>query len=484
MKAVSLKIFGIALSVIGIALLIAAIAALLFEPVREDPVGPRLSSDGSGSPATASAGATSGNAVTNSDSAVRMQGWIETNKLDHNGRLHAHVVFENHGTSSIDLLQFQTVSPGFHEVSRNLKNLGAVKSGESVPVDVELQPDKPYGHFWIVALSEYKAGNQFYRKSMALGPVEITNSWREYLLPVSRLQGLFLPGILAVLGIAFQKAAARQAQVDEVWKNLLPQFMERAELYYMPLNRAAKDLETYASDLINQDSAERLRRAFYQLMLFLHRMKLLKEKIGGVTFRSRPGEKLIGHCLLSIRELAETKLENLEYRDAILGLMKENDTYGKFEEWVNDPPDSIAAQNVIAREAYLRWEQGNRNTPAAENWLAAKRAPFTVLEAKTKAWLRGTDYRDLELYLKALVAALSIELNMPLERWYGKKEKIIWADLKKLKSDLFGRHKDIAAKKFADLTTRPERRKHELLRLFKAYVHFLRRDQWWLTRGA
>ena len=242
---------------------------------------------------------------------------------------------------------------------------------------------------------------------------------REALLPLNRAQGFILPATLALLTLIVQQSLARRTERNEVWKGLLPQFMERTELYYMPLSSAIDQVVSSAETLRTSATPANVRKAFFHFMVFLYRRRTLSEKIGGITFKNRDGEELAGKCLERIRKQTDEKMD-VTARDVVLGQMKRNETYSRFEGKFT----------------------GSIYGPT-----------FVALEVQLKDWITGTDYPPLSRALKVLGFSIDTEVNRPLEKWYEKPEK---ADKRRVEEITAGLSGDA-----------------ELQPLFKAYTDLL-----------
>ncbi|HWF47427.1 MAG TPA: hypothetical protein VG168_10510 [Bryobacteraceae bacterium] len=354
-----------------------SLIALTLEPSKEEATGPRVGTIPEEAKATEALG-------------IRVQGGVRTNRVYQNGLLPIWVSVENHSPSAIQITEFRILDDaGFR--SEQVPNLPLeVPTGGSVELhDSERAAASSGRRYWLVAVLRFQAAKQTYRRLLTLGPVEVTDWSRETLLPLNRAQGFILPATLALLTLVVQQSLAKRAERNAVWKDLLPQFMERTELYYMPLSRASDDVLSSAEALRTSPTAKNLRLAFFHFMVFLYRRRTLKEKIGGITFKNRDGEGLTAVCLERILKQTDQKLD-LNARDAVLDQMKRNETYSRFEGKFT----------------------GSIYGPT-----------FAALEGQLKNWFTGTDYPALSRALRVLSFTLDNEVNRPLEKWYEKPEK-------------------------------------------------------------
>jgi hypothetical protein len=232
--------------------------------------------------------------------------------------------------------------------------------------------------------------------------VELTDWWRETLLPLSRLQGFILPATLALLTLVVQQSLARRTERNEVWKGLLPQFMERTEKYYLPLSLATGNFLKYADKAKSDSSHNRV--AFYSCMVFLYRRRMLKEKIGGITFKNRDGEELASKCLGRILNQTDERLDWIA-RDTVLAQMRPNETYAHFLDKLT----------------------GSLYGPT-----------FLNLEQQLVKWINGTDYPQLRVALRVLGFTIDREVNRPLEKWYENREVVEQTEVEGIRSELSG----------------------------------------------
>jgi hypothetical protein len=377
--------------VVGGGFLLLSLIALTLEPFKEEATGPRVGTVSAEAKATEALG-------------IRVQGGVRTNRLYQNSSLQIWASVENHSPSAIQITEFRILDDnGFQNTESPKLPLKVASGGSTVLLDRERAVTSS-GRHWLVAVLQFEAAKQSYRRLLTLGPVEVTDWWRETLLPLNRAQGFILPATLALLTLIVQQSLAKRAERNEVWKDLLPQFMERTELYYMPLSRAADEVLSSSEMLRANPNAQNLRLAFFHFMVFLYRRRTLKERIGGITFKNRDGEQLTAVCLERILKQTDQELD-LRARDVVLDQMKRNENYLRFETKFT----------------------GSVYGPT-----------FVALETQLKNWLTGTDYPALSRALKVLSFTVDNEVNRPLEKWYEKPEKIDKKAVERISAELTG----------------------------------------------
>ena len=377
--------------VVGGGFLLLSLLALTLESSKEDATGPRV--------ATVSEEPKSTGTLD-----VRVQGGVRENRLYQNSALEVWASVENHSAAAIKITDFSILNgEGFRsdQTPHLPEELGV---GKSIVLPATERTLASSGRHWLMAVLEFQAAKQSYRRVLTLGPVEVTSGWREALLPLNRAQGFILPATLALLTLIVQQSLARRTERNEVWKGLLPQFMERTELYYMPLSSASDQVLSSAETLRRSGTPSNVRKALFHFMVFLYRRRTLSEKIGGITFKNRDGEELAGRCLERIRIQTDEKLD-VKARDVVLGQMKRNETYSRFEGKFT----------------------GSIYGPT-----------FVALEGQLKNWITGADYEPLSRALKVLGFAIDTEVNRPLEKWYEKPEKADKGRVEKITAGLSG----------------------------------------------
>jgi hypothetical protein len=365
--------------------------ALTLEPSKEEATGPRV-------------GAIPGETKATEALAVRIQGGVRTNRVYQNGLLPIWASVENHSPGTIRITEFRILDDGRFRSEQISKLPVELATGGSTELDDSERTAASSGRYWVVAVLRFQAAKQTYQTLVTLGPVEVTDWWRETLLPLNRAQGFILPATLALLTLIVQQSLAKRAERNAVWKDLLPQFMERTELYYMPLSRASDDVLSAAEALRTSPTAKNLRLAFFHFMVFLHDRRTLKKKIGGITFKNRDGEGLTAVCLERILKQTDQRLD-LNARDAVLDQMKRDETYSRFEGKFT----------------------GSLYGPT-----------FAALEGQLNTWFTGTDYPALARALRVLSFTLDTEVNRPLEKWYEKPERTDKKAVSKILSELSG----------------------------------------------
>jgi hypothetical protein len=392
--------------VVGGGFLFLSLIALALEPSKEEATGPRVGTISEEAKAAEALG-------------VRVQGGVRTNRLYQNALLPIWASVENHSPSPIQITEFRILDDNGFQSNGSTKLPAPVATGGSIVLQDSERAVASSGRYWLVAVVQFQAAKQTYRRLLTLGPVEVTDWWRDTLLPLNRAQGFILPATLALLTLVVQQSLAKRAERNAVWKDLLPQFMERTELYYMPLSRASDEVLSSSEALRANQNAQNLRLAFFHFMVFLYRRRTLKEKIGGITFKSRDGEQLTGVCLERILKQTDQKLD-LKARDIVLDQMKRNENYLRFESKFT----------------------GSIYGPT-----------FVALETQLNSWMTGTDYPALSRALRVLSFTVDNEVNRPLEKWYEKPERADKKAVDKILSELSG--------------------DHELSPLFKAYTDLL-----------
>ncbi|HEX4229057.1 MAG TPA: hypothetical protein VHZ07_10325 [Bryobacteraceae bacterium] len=364
-----------AVYVVGGGFLLLSLIALTLEPSKEEATGPRVGTISEEAKATEALG-------------VRVKGGVRTNHVYQNAELPIWASVENHSSGTIQITEFRILDDqGFQNKESSKLPLDVATGGSTVLQDSE-HAVASSGRYWLVAVVQFQAAKQTYRRLLTLGPVEVTDWWRETLLPLNRAQGFILPATLALLTLVVQQSLAKRAELNAVWKDLLPQFMERTERYYMPLSRASDDVLSSAEALRTSQTPKNLRLAFFHFMVFLYCRRTLKEKIGGITFKNRDGERLTAICLERILKQTDQKLD-LKARDVVLDQMKSNENYHRFEGKFT----------------------GSIYGPT-----------FVVLETQVDSWITGKDYPALSRALKVLSFTMDTEVNRPLEKWYEKPE--------------------------------------------------------------
>lgn len=346
--------------------------------------------------------------------------WVQKNKVPYDGKLRFSVTFQNRSEQSVSDLRIVDVQlPGFRTVDPCWSGRipicleGAGVSGlpkqlagmNAVTVWAEVEPVERSGRFAPTVVYEWRSPETgMWRDAVALGPIEITAWWREFLTPIGRpmqalIQGLALPLVLFLVSWFFQRQEHKRddqrkredqerAERQQVVSSLLPQSLKDTQVYYLPIIASVNRLLRLIKEARIDPAKER--EAFYSLVSFLLRMKYMRDNIGGAHFRNQKSEQ-VASAAWSVfnREVGLPQHLGVNLRDRLLDLIPSSESFPKFSD---------------------RFAPGS-------SFAVREQALLLSAEQVFLGWLRS-DLVQWVPVLKLLQVTFRYEVNRPFQTWY------------------------------------------------------------------
>jgi len=208
---------------------------------------------------------------------------------------------------------------------------------------------------------------------------------------------LGVPALLvALVGFGVNFLTQRRAMVAETWKLMLPISHNYTMKHYMAISAAADG----ARDACDKSDE---RAAFFHVLSLLKRVALAQEKIGGVYFKNRTGERLVEGCLHTFQDefLGE---ETSPFRLKMRLLSKRLGPKWQLEDFEDKFLSGRSVADPDFKELFNQFQA-------------------RMKEARTKK-MTNQEAPHPFLYLKAFCAILDFEANRPYEFWYKQKAKL------------------------------------------------------------
>lgn len=330
--------------------------------------------------------------------------WIERNRVYSGQIIRLRITFDNRSGTPADITVYDVQTPGF-EPETSFRFLATrlpagfplmLPAGASVTLESTLTPAAPsYGRFSLGIAYLVARPHALRSATIVLDPVEITSWYRERASLVANraysvIKDLTLPVILAALAYVFQRVQKDREMRQAIWTTQLPRMHEYAEKHYMPIVRSLRGVQseylklrpTPSTILAVDDSTKRYS---YVLLMFLGRMRALREDKGGVFFKDRGGEYVAQAAWYAFSENVVATIGEDIYESALKELTLPT-TYEDF---------SAASE------------------PTLDQW-----------HAKLLDWINGVEnprnsYAQCLELLKVLQSVFSFEANRPFDAfWY------------------------------------------------------------------
>lgn len=184
-----------------------------------------------------------------------------------------------------------------------------------------------------------------------------------------------------------RSAAESRASRQQVFSILLPKSHDDARLYYLPMQGAADMIPpVYAAYIANRTSVNAADEFYYQIVMFVRRMRHIQLNIGGFLFLSLAGEEVLALSWTGFKRRLDESATKAEIAE-VLDLIK-------------DPMLSLAAFNRLAKEAQ----------------------PLSALRKSMLAWVdqQPGKFDEAMTYHLLFRTVLGHELNRVYELWYGR----------------------------------------------------------------
>lgn len=219
----------------------------------------------------------------------------------------------------------------------------------------------------------------------SLGPVMLEGDWDSARKAAKELlNAMALPFLLGALAWFLPYAAERNSHELQTWNLLLPQSMEHATKYYLPVCSSIQKLAR-----LRAEQPANHREALYAVLMLLRHMKALRENVGGLHFKNRRGEEAAAQWWVAVKFMTDKAFDTVE-RERALDAISTTESYSRFEE-------------------------------RFQNWQT--KARFVNLEADFQRWIAGPHkglpkLDDCLPAFSMLRAILKHEANRPLEYWF------------------------------------------------------------------
>lgn len=343
------------------------------------------------------------------ESGLAITGWVDQNRALQHTQLRSWYRLSNLSSSPLKDLQLHLQAPGFQlpQPPRGwamaafpvhlLERPNAVTSSSSLP---EVGPGSSQT-LWVDMVAIRRSGDsmvtawftwtgprgELHGEALELGPVRLRSTWLEQTAAwkdfVIALAPLVIPILVLALGFYFQSRQQDLAQVRQAWATMLPISHKNNMKHYVPMISAIKTFEWRLSDLREKEDAEKLRSAFFYLLLSVKGMRT----VDGYYLQDRQGEELIVRCL----DL---------FVDALYAHFVPYESFSSMVDTIK-PRDSVSTYT-----ARLSAPQLNRSVLEAEGQFST--------------WVK-TSYEEFKPLVLASIL-LDFEINRINAYWYGYQE--------------------------------------------------------------
>jgi len=330
--------------------------------------------------------------------------WIERNRVYTGQTIRLRITFDNRSGVPADIRVYDVQKPGF-EPETDFRYLAtglpvdfpiALPASGSVTIESALTPaGSSHGRFSVGMAYLFARPNATRSASVILDPIEITSWYREQSSLVANraysvIKDLTLPVILAVLAYVLQRVQKDREMRQAIWTTQLPRMHDYAEKHYLPIVRSLRTVQSEYEKLKSNSSTtlpagDGTKRYSYILLVFLRRMRALREDKGGVFFKDRGGESVAQAAWFAFYENVIATIGEDRYESALKELTLPT-TYEDF---------SAASE------------------PTLDNW-----------HEKLVQWMNGAgnpqnSYEQCLELLRILQNVLSFEANRPFDAfWY------------------------------------------------------------------
>jgi hypothetical protein len=348
-------------------------------------------------------------------SGLVVKAWVGSNRASPGSLAPFWILFENESGRTLTNLRFVEFSlgeTGFVKSGRcwshglpncieaeNTQGFPlTINSAESVIVSAELMAGSDTGRFEPAAVYEWTDWlNNRHRDVITLGPISVVSGREERTIAFGRrflsvLRDIAIPLLIFAAGIWIQRWSQRYSEVSQLRQNFLPRTLSDAQKYYMPMSSRLGPLQRSVRNLASAGDEER-DEALWSLLRFLCQASLVSRKVGGLQFKNRRGEGLVGDCYQVIRKASEVHFG------------KRNLSYAVREMAVDEPFVTFLERLETAAPPLVR-------------------TAFLEIRGRFGLWIADT-VDPLKRYapvIEVFQLALCFELNAPFLAWYEEEE--------------------------------------------------------------
>lgn len=375
---------------------------------------------------------------------VRVAAELSSNRVLPRGAVHLGIAVTNESVVGLNGVEASLVdTPGFQSTAPTIV-LGDVGPHKIARRSVRLNATEVAGRFRLaVRVSWSEAGVP---KSVVLlpGPVTVQDDFDRFSWIATTVQAiskdLALPLVLLLLSVLLKRAEDierdRKARADfelerisETAKLMLPTHHRNVERYYLPLLTILAELNRYRLQYEKTKDLADLRRAFFFVVMWVRHVRRIRDKIGGLYFRSRDGELLLAKLTEYAVFAIDACFGRSERDTAIDALSDPGMSVAAFEKTLAAKGPFPAmwtkfqAWNIAEPRMPMRRVRPRRRLPPSHRWKwwlfgsgpAPQRPPLPPPELPGERSLKET----AEL-LQLFRHIMRYECNRPYKYWYGK----------------------------------------------------------------